>query len=115
MWGCTVGSLDVRSIDRGHGSSGLDTTMTARAVGVRIHESSLLSPSPSTPPPPLCLSVAYLQLHSCQEMLGTQLENTVIVMLSTFLSEDVAKLERLKECYDGARQGERGALHQWLC
>ena len=45
------------------------------------------------------------QLHSCQEMLSTQLENAVVLMLSNFLSEDITKLERLKEIYDSAKQG----------
>ena len=55
------------------------------------------------PPPPPCS----LQLHSCQEMLSTQLHNAVIELLSKFLSEDFSKLERLKEAYDVAWQGGR--------
>ena len=38
-----------------------------------------------------------MQLHSCQEMLSTQLQNAVVELLSMLLSTDFGHLEKLKE------------------
>ena len=54
----------------------------------------------------LSLSLS-LQLHSCQEMLSTQLENAVIKLLSQFISADFGKLEKLKENQEIASLGKQ--------
>ena len=53
----------------------------------------------------LSLSLSLFQLHSCQEMLSTQLENAVIELLSQFISADFGKLEKLKENQEIASLG----------
>ena len=50
--------------------------------------------------------LGWLQLHSCQEMLSTQLQNAVIELLSQFISSDFGKLEKLKESQENASLGE---------
>ena len=47
------------------------------------------------------------QLHSCQEMLSTQLQNAVVELLSLLLSKDFAHLEKLKENFEASSQGKR--------
>ena len=53
------------------------------------------------------LSLSLFQLHSCQEMLSTQLENAVIELLSQFISADFGKLEKLKENQEIASLGKQ--------
>ena len=47
----------------------------------------------------------HTQLHSCQEMLSTQLQNAVVELLSMLLSKDFAHLEKLKENLEASSQG----------
>lgn len=45
------------------------------------------------------------QLHSCQDVLSSQLENAVVALLSKFLSDDLTKLDQMKEAHENSRQG----------
>ena len=49
--------------------------------------------------------VFMLQLHSCQEMLSSQLQNAVVDLLSQFITVDFGKLEKLKESQEAASLG----------
>jgi len=42
-------------------------------------------------------------------VLRSQLENAVIALLSGFLSDDLTKLEQMKEAYASSRQGMKDA------
>lgn len=52
------------------------------------------------------MSLLFAQLHSCQEMLSTQLQNAVVELLSLLLSKDFAHLEKLKENLEASAQGK---------
>ena len=51
------------------------------------------------------------QLHSCQDVLSSQLENAVVALLSNFLSDDLTKLDQMKEAHENSRQGIQFVLH----
>jgi len=45
------------------------------------------------------------QLHSCQDMLGSQLQNAVIELLNSFISTDFTEVDKMRENYETASQG----------
>lgn len=47
----------------------------------------------------------HTQLHSCQEMLNSQLQNSVVNRVSALLEEDMDNIQSLKEAYDSSRLG----------
>lgn len=54
----------------------------------------------------VCVTIlTHGQLHSCQDMLSTQLESAVIELLSQFISNDFAEIDKLKESFETAWQG----------
>lgn len=54
------------------------------------------------------------QLHSCQDMLSTQLQNAVIELLSQFIANDFSEIDKLKENYESAWQGEYMCVSVWV-
>ena len=56
-------------------------------------------------PPSLPPSLPSPQLHSCQEMFNSQLQNSVVHRMSALLEEDMDHLLALKDTYDNSRQG----------